>query len=90
MFVQVANIGYQRSFARLLRQILSKKVDSAAAGHEMDVDLSSATKGVDEDFPPELLQYRWIAGYNGLWCEDMGVPKEANKRQLSLDQASYE
>jgi hypothetical protein len=89
MFVQVVNIRYQRTFARLLRQVLSKKVDSTVAAEgEIDIDSPSSMEGEDKDIPPDILLYRWTAGHTGLWCEEMGVPEEANKRQLSLGEAS--
>lgn len=37
-------------------------------------------EGEDKDIPPDILLYRWTAGHTGLWCEEMGVPEEANKR----------
>ncbi|CZR63737.1 uncharacterized protein PAC_13634 [Phialocephala subalpina] len=58
-FVQVVNVEYQRTFARVLRQTLSKRFDENA--------------GENEDLDPALLQYRWVAGYNGLWNEDMAL-----------------
>jgi hypothetical protein len=65
-FTQVVNVEYQRTFARVLRQTLSKKFDE-----ESDEDT--------EELDPKLLQYRWIAGYNGLWNEDMAL--DAGGRQ---------
>lgn len=36
----------------------------------------------DDDFDAELLKYRWIGEYTGLWFEDMGKPGEAKKRMF--------
>lgn len=59
-FSQVVNVEYQRTFAKVLRQTLSKRFDGEA-------------DEADEDLDPKLLQYRWTAGYNGLWNEDMAL-----------------
>jgi hypothetical protein len=88
MFVQVANIRYQRTFARVMRQVLAKIGDTSIAEDDIDGISPDSATGVDKDIPPDLLLYRWTAGNSGLWCEEMGVPKEANKRSISLDEAS--
>jgi hypothetical protein len=36
----------------------------------------------NEEFDPEVLKYRWTAGYNGLWLQDMGRPREAMMRKF--------
>ena len=67
IFAQNSNMGYQRDFARTMRRTLEKSaVDRekrAAAGYEEGKGVSEEAEPLD----PELLQYRWIAGYSGLW-----------------------
>lgn len=65
-FVGTVGISYQKTFARVLRETLSKRMSaengSAAGG---------SGSGQDETFDLEVLKYRWTAGYRGLWFEDM-------------------
>jgi xylanolytic transcriptional activator XlnR len=63
IFVQNSNMRYQRDFARTMRRTLEKSaVDREARTAHSDSAASEA-----EPLDPELLQYRWIAGYSGLW-----------------------
>lgn len=70
IFAQNSNMSYQRDFARILRRTLSKSVVSASGGEAH----SSAFEGSAEPLDPELLQYRWTAGYSGLWTSS-GRPR---------------
>ena len=73
-FVGTVNIDYQRTFARVLRQTLSRRLDSRSS------DGSDVETPPHDTIDPALLKYRWIAGYNGLWNEEMGVVSGANQR----------
>lgn len=76
-FVATVNISYQKTFARVLRETLSKCLRPGEHGN------NDAPEPASEDvLDPELLKYRWTAGYNGLWTEDMGRPKEAKMRRF--------
>lgn len=69
-FVETANIDYQRTFARILRQTMSKILNGDSEEHLEESDFAptaEATDGLD----PGLLQYRWIEGYSGLWARDI-------------------
>lgn len=76
-FVRTVNIGYQRTFARTLRRTLGRIL-----GREVVNSREGETEEEDEEFDPQLLKYRWIGGYSGLWFEDMGRPGEAKRRKL--------
>ena len=58
-FVQTVNIDYQRTFARILRQTLSRRLDGQYA--EGEVENSSY-----QELDPAILKYRWVAGYKGM------------------------
>jgi hypothetical protein len=69
-FVRTVNIGYQRTFARVLRRTLAKY--SRENGHA-EGSRSASVSGLEDpwvdEFDPEMLKYRWTAGYSGLWIE---------------------
>lgn len=66
IFVQNSNMRYQRDFARTMRRTLEKSVvDREARTARTAHSESEASEA--ESLDPELLQYRWIAGYSGLW-----------------------
>jgi xylanolytic transcriptional activator XlnR len=73
-FVQTVNIDYQRTFARVLRETLSTRLDDRSGAR------GGAGNPSHDELDPVLLQYRWVAGYNGLWNDDMGVVPGANQR----------
>jgi hypothetical protein len=84
-FVQTVNIGYQRTFARVLRMNLGMTRVSGAAGTDNDIMPPLVDDGdtlPEEKFDPEVFKYRWTAGYNGLWLQDMGRPREAKMRKF--------
>ena len=65
IFAKNSNMSYQRDFARILRRTLSKIAPgSSDTGGDLE---SSWAESEGELLDPELLQYRWIAGSNGLW-----------------------
>jgi xylanolytic transcriptional activator XlnR len=70
IFVQNSNMTYQRDFAKILRRTLSKSVVGRSSG-EAHSSASDDTETLDR----ELLQYRWTAGYSGLWTS----PDEARE-----------
>lgn len=72
VFIETVNMKYQRSFARVLRQLMQ----------EVEIgDLSSEIRPLD----PEILKFRWIPGFQGLWDHEMGRPAEARKRKFPWD-----
>jgi hypothetical protein len=83
-FASTVNISYQKTFARALRETISRCLTLKEDGTAELSDVSG-----DDMFDPELLKYRWTAGYNGLWIEDMGRPKEAKMRQFESDDTSH-
>ena len=78
IFVQNSNMSYQRDFAKILRRTLSKSVVDRSSG----VAHASASGGDVEPFDPELLQYRWTAGYSGLWTSSGTVGGVRNQAGL--------
>lgn len=76
-FVGTVSISYQKTFARVLRETISKRI-----GAEDGSFADGSGPGQGDTFDLEVLKYRWTAGYKGLWCEDMGRPKEAKMRKF--------
>ena len=74
-FVSAVGIECQRTFTRVLRGILERWQRSEDNENER---IEVTEKG--DELDPAILMYRWIPGWNGLWCEDMGRVREANKR----------
>lgn len=58
-FVKLADIAYQKTFVGFLRRTLERIVSR-------DGDWADGGLVIDE----ELMQYRWIGGYHGLWSKD--------------------
>jgi xylanolytic transcriptional activator XlnR len=77
-FVATVNISYQKTFARMLRETLSRRMNP-----QQDLVTDGSSSEQDDNLSPELLKYRWTPGFNGLWCEDMGRPKEAKMRKFT-------
>ncbi|PYH96658.1 hypothetical protein BO71DRAFT_417683 [Aspergillus ellipticus CBS 707.79] len=75
MFVVTTNMDYQRTFAKLLRRALSYNMGQSSLVQESD---GGQPPGESPDVPesaldPEMLRYRWIPGYTGLWTDPMGL-----------------
>jgi xylanolytic transcriptional activator XlnR len=68
VFARVTNMEYQRVFARTLRETLLNKAPlGSPAKNPVAEQASDAPEETQQPLDPELLRYRWIAGYNGLW-----------------------
>jgi hypothetical protein len=70
-FVQISNILYQRAFARVLRQTLSDRFQDRNTTPMEQSALSGERYTPPKELDPNILQYRWVAGYNGLWGKAM-------------------
>jgi hypothetical protein len=66
-FVKTVDMKYQRIFARAIRQAIDD-----AEGSEFS--------GVNRPLDPEILKFRWIPGFHGLWDHELGRPEEARNR----------
>lgn len=74
-FVGTVGIEYQRTFTRVLRAILERWQRGEAEDR-----ISGERRDLGDGMDPAILKYRWVPGWNGLWSEDMGSVKDANKR----------
>jgi hypothetical protein len=72
VFIETVNMKYQRIFARVLRRVM-QEVENG--------DLTPEIRPLD----PEILKFRWIPGFHGLWDHEMGRPAEARKRVFPHD-----
>ncbi|PWY91683.1 hypothetical protein BO94DRAFT_461610 [Aspergillus sclerotioniger CBS 115572] len=75
MFVAATNMDYQRTFAKLLRRALSCNMEDSAGSAPGDGQPVAEYVGVPQSsLDPEMLRYRWVPGYTGLWIgpEDRG------------------
>lgn len=64
IFVQNTNMTYQRDFSRIMRRTLAKSLIGTSRREALP---HSQASGEADPLDPELLQYRWIPGYSGLW-----------------------
>lgn len=67
-FVSVVNIDYQRTFAKILRQTIERKLKRTPLGGRLDGVLTAEQISVEEEdqLDPFLLQIRWVTGGKGL------------------------
>ncbi|PWY68391.1 hypothetical protein BO70DRAFT_374357 [Aspergillus heteromorphus CBS 117.55] len=75
MFVAATNMDYQRTFAKLLRRALSHNMDQSSSAQPLEGPQPlEESSGVPEPvLDPEMLRYRWIPGYTGLWTDPLGL-----------------
>ncbi|PYI02468.1 hypothetical protein BO78DRAFT_463925 [Aspergillus sclerotiicarbonarius CBS 121057] len=73
MFVAATNMDYQRTFAKLLRRALSYNLGDSSAGSAPGNGQPVAEfVGIPQSsLDPEMLRYRWVPGYTGLWVSPM-------------------
>ncbi|KAH8659775.1 hypothetical protein BX600DRAFT_513447 [Xylariales sp. PMI_506] len=88
-FAATVNISYQKTFARVLQDTISNCLEAREEQMDITTDRPAAAEveepldaTAEEVFGPGLSKYRWAPGFNGLWPEDMGRPKEAQMRQF--------
>lgn len=67
-FVSVVNIDYQRTFARILRETIERKLKRMPLGGRLDGVITAEQMTVEEEdqLDPFLLQIRWVSGGRGL------------------------
>lgn len=67
-FVLTTNMDYQRTFAQLLRKALSSNVEHSSSilpdSRDSDVPFHELPIRLDQ----EMMRYRWIPGFTGLWA----------------------
>ncbi|CAK7204980.1 hypothetical protein SEUCBS139899_007743 [Sporothrix eucalyptigena] len=80
-FAATVNIKYQKTFARVLQDTISKCVE-AQNQQKLQPDAAESAASADDWLDPEILNYRWTAGHGGLWNGEMGRQSEPKKRNI--------
>ena len=81
-FAATVNIRYQKTFARVLQDTISKCVEAQNNQQQLPPeDAQAAASTVDDWLDPEIFNYRWTVGHSGLWNGEMGRPLETKKRK---------
>ncbi|OJJ50600.1 hypothetical protein ASPZODRAFT_55029 [Penicilliopsis zonata CBS 506.65] len=70
-FVKTTNMDYQRTFAKLLRKVLSSQLNTPDDTSASPKPSTGDTAGESATLDPEMLRYRWTAGHRGLWANSV-------------------
>ncbi|CAK7217093.1 hypothetical protein SCUCBS95973_003034 [Sporothrix curviconia] len=81
-FAATVNIKYQKTFARVLQDTISKCVEAQNQQQQLPDGSRIVAAPADDWLDPEILNYRWTAGHGGLWNGEMGRQSEAKNRRL--------
>jgi hypothetical protein len=61
------DLDYQRTFAQLLRRALSSNLEHSSDLNAKCDDSGELIQEIATHLDPEMLRYRWISGFTGLW-----------------------